>query len=332
MRLLAWLGGALVLGVGAALLWFHTMPPTPIAARWGPEDCRRIGPEIVGAEDMAVLADGTLVASAYGRLAGPDESGRPPDGNLWAVSEDGLTPLVEPATLSGGFRPHGIAATPWGLAVINRGFVETADGWQPQTSIDLLDASARPIRRIETHTVDSYCAANDLAASEGALLVTLDRAGCEAGTLGRFRAGDGRVLTHPLPTAPPEIVAEGLAFANGIVVQDGTWWVAETRANRISGPEGSIALPGGPDNLTVDGAGIVAALHPSILRLALNRYGLAPRAPSRVVRIEGGAVEGLFDDPTGEVFSAATVGQMHAGRLYIGSVTDRGILVCGDGV
>ncbi|MEO1001460.1 MAG: hypothetical protein AAFW69_12805, partial [Pseudomonadota bacterium] len=73
------------------------------------------------------------------------------------------------------------------------------------------------------------------------------------------------------------------------------------------------------------------ALHPSLSRLALHRFGWMGRAPSRVVRVEDGAVEVLFDDPRGRLYSAATVAAQQGDRLVIGSVTEDALLICGDG-
>ena len=64
--------------------------------------------------------------------------------------------------------------------------------------------------------------------------------------------------------------------------------------------------------------------------MALHRRLGIGRAPSRIIKAnpQTGAVEILFDDPDGALFSAATVAVEWAGALIAGSVTDEGLLVC----
>ena len=92
-----------------------------------------------------------------------------------------------------------------------------------------------------------------------------------------------------------------------------------------------IAVPGGPDNLsaTKDGK-IIAAAHPSLWRLGLNRKMGVGKAPSRIIKadIQSGDVEVLFNDPSGQTFSAATVAVETENGLVVGSVTDEGLLIC----
>ncbi len=131
---------------------------------------------------------------------------------------------------------------------------------------------------------------------------------------------------------PPNIEQTGLAFANGIA----GLYVAETRGwrlhHRLDRP---VEVPGGPDNLTWDGlGGLIAALHPSLYRIAAYRYGYLDTAPSRVVRVDlDRKVEVLFDDTGGEVFSGASVAVLAArglsgSVLVAGSMRDAGVLVC----
>ena len=96
-----------------------------------------------------------------------------------------------------------------------------------------------------------------------------------------------------------------------------------------------IAIPGGPDNLSTTRDGkIIAAAHPSLWRLGLNRKMNIGKAPSRIVKadIESGLVEVLFDDPnripSEETFSAATIAVETDRGLVVGSVTDEGVLIC----
>ena len=306
--------------------------PAPLPARFALEDCRRVdllddesGRRIAGVEDL-VLAQGgaTLILSAQDRL----DTTRP-EGGLYAVGLFGLgagqgvraQPLAAPR--EGNFRPHGIAISPDGrrLAVVNHlsdviGVVEIGplgpDGW-------------RADRRISDPRL---CRANDLdfaPAGDGVetLRVTIDRADC--GTSIRDLAGDtGSVALIRGETM--SIERTGLDFPNGIL----GGWVAETRGERLSGADGIIPLPGGPDNLKPSDGRIITALHPNLVRTGLYIHGWIPRVSSRIVSIDPGtgAVEILFDDPEGEVFSGATVGVLTGDRLIAGSVQDEGLLYC----
>ena len=75
----------------------------------------------------------------------------------------------------------------------------------------------------------------------------------------------------------------------------------------------------------------MAAVHPSLFSLWLYTAGIREDAPSRIVQFDPrrDAVEVLFDDPYGELFSGATVAIHANGRLLVGSAQDSGLLVCG---
>ena len=79
---------------------------------------------------------------------------------------------------------------------------------------------------------------------------------------------------------------------------------------------------------------VVAALHPKLLHLALLRGGWRDRSGSRIVRVDprDGAIEVLFDDPKGELYSAATAAIHGDGLLIMGSAYDSGLLVCEQGL
>lgn len=232
-------------------------------------------------------------------------------------------------------------------------------------SFELIDDKATALKL----RTGPFCRANDLALFNPAPLtpqsdevfITIDREHCSGvkailenmiGT--SFASGGWSQLSWKALYSNSRIDNQGRellskehkhSFPNGIGIQfpdrplgDNNFLaIAETRANRISyypkTPDRDIIiLPGSPDNLTIWRPGIIlAALHPSLMRLALYRYkwpGFS-RAPSRVVKVSGTQVLMLFDDPTGALFSAASVAVQTAGKLVLGSVGDSGLLVCG---
>ena len=321
---------AIILGLGLAALWLLS-PGAALKAKYQPDDCRRLalidprtGKPIVGIEDLALAPNGdTLIMSAHDRRAADAPGGGLYMMNLSAIKADPPTLLRLDAVRGEGevFRPHGIALDPetGALAVINRyrsgaARVEVGpigpSGWSPEWQI----------------AADRLCRANDLSYRSEGLFVTLDRADCGPSIRDLTPwTGTGAVAR----LTPDAIIFEtdGLSFANGI---DGAA-IAETRAKAIRMDKNvRVELPGGPDNLTRDSSGaLIAAVHPGLLRLFLMREGVFARAGSRIVRIPpGGDVEILFDDPGGDLISAATVGLMAGNVLLMGSATDSGLLVC----
>lgn len=349
MRALRWGAALAALGAGAALLWWAWLP-APLPARFASEDCRRLaltdaetGRAITGIEDIARLGAGTLILSAYDRLAAEAAIARgetPPDGGLYALPPDrlaGVGPLHLAPLIgadAGGLHPHGLSAAGSTAHVVNR---RLADGGGARAEILTLEHSGAGWVVAARHAPAGLCAANDLAGGPGdpaGALVTLDRADCPGLSArdalwpdgGRLAALDAAGELTPLVT--------GLAHPNGLLPGRDGPIIAETRARRLRLPDGrAIALPGGPDNLSRDGDRIIAALHPSLIRLALYRHGWAGHAPSRIVRIgpvgREGEIEILIDDPGGRLFSAATIGVMLGDRLVAGSVRDAGLMVCG---
>ena len=330
--------------VSLPLFWLFR-PVGALPARFALEDCQRValtdtgsGQPIVGVEDMALLPDGdTLILSAMDRLAREWRPETAPEGGLYEVSlkrlaagEAWAAPIVGPGAIEGGLFPHGIAVSGDGerLAFINRG----RDGTVSIVGGTLRRGAFSP-RTARSHPL--FCRANDLAFSgDGAmtLRVTLDRGDCGL-SWADLKPGSttGRVVSVNLRgLAPPKVEQTGLAFANGIA----GLYVAETRGwrlhHRLDRP---VELPGGPDNLTWDGlGGLIAALHPSLFRLAAYRYGYHDTAPSRIVRVDlDRNVEVLFDDPAGEVFSGASVAVLSGSVLVAGSMRDAGVLVCRKG-
>ena len=180
---------------------------------------------------------------------------------------------------------------------------------------------------------------------------TLDRKHCDGiathfETITGLKAGS--VIAQPLRFAdnldayPTFKSAEDLAFPNGIGIQfkdrplgDNNFLVvAETRANQLryfpkTDRRDIVKLDGSPDNLNVGKPGIIqVAVHPSLFKLALYRYGWTSYAPSRIQKVTGTQVLTLFDDPSGRLYSAASIAVQTAGKLVLGSVGDEGLLVC----
>ncbi len=324
-------------------------------ARYTQADCRRVaiidaetGATVTGAEDLAPdFANKRLYVSAYDRRAaeraarksGPE----PAEGGLYAISFNDLfqspgTPVAASSVIDrddveNGLRPHGIAFDPatGDLAFINRGYVKDGGRWRMRPQKINIDSNGT-VAAAETH-----CAANDIAHVDSGIFVTADHEGCgwRAAVEDVFGGRGGGVIGEDGAR-----IADKVGFANGLLVADDELIVAATREKKLrryarAAPtfveETPLQLPGAPDNLTLSKDGeIVAALHPSLIRLAFQRKLGFGRAGSRIVRIDPAAGDStiLFDDPKGALFSAATAAVETDRGLIAGSVVDEGLIVC----
>ncbi len=352
------LAGALLLGACAA---GEDAGETYGPPRYDLADCRRValvdaesGEPVRGAEDLALDAErGRLFVSAYDRRAVEKAVRKKrdalPHGGIYAISLDMLfdpqteditaSSLAAPKDFAGGLRPHGLSYDEDNheLVFINRTYVRDGRRWRMEPHLQRIGANGE---MFVGAPAPAHCAANDVAADEGNVVTTFDHASCGfGGSLENiFRLKRSGLADESGP------VFTKAAFANGVAhLDDGEIAMAATRESAVLllapsgdgfGERARIALPGRPDNLTVsaDGA-IVAALHPSLSKLASARkFGLG-KAPSRIVRADaaGGDVEILFDDPEGDLFGAATAAVETGQGLVAGSVIDEGLLVCRKG-
>lgn len=326
------------------------------AAKYAADDCRRVtlidadtGEAVRGAEDFAIDAENSrLFISAYDRRAVEKAARKKrdalPQGGLYAVTlADLFNPriekltsasLVAPSDLAGGLHPHGLSydAANHELVFINRTYLRVGRKWKMVPHLQRIGANGEIF---VGKPQQAPCAANDVAVDEQGSVASFDHGSCGFGAgienvFGLKRSGVSR---------DGETLYGKAGFANGLAYgASGDLFMAATREKAlvVLGRDGlaetaRIAVPGGPDNLTIgyDG-GIVAAAHPSLTKLMFNRKFGFGAAPSRIIKAnpETGHVDILFDDPKGKLFSAATVAIETQSGLAAGSVTDEGLLVC----
>jgi hypothetical protein len=323
------------------------------ALRFPINQCARVtlideatGAEITGAEDLDIDREASRIfISAYDRRGAEAAAARGekavPQGGLYAIEIAALASgavsfelrsLVEPSVIEGGLRPHGIAfdRDSGELAFINRGYANDGKAWRREINLVTFD----PDRPQSIETLRADCAANDLASQNGRWILTLDHGGCgwRAALEDITGARSGRVVNDK-----GEALQSGLGFANGAVTApDGGIVVAATREQtlHIFNGEGNallLKLNAAPDNLTLSDEGrIIAAVHPKLFSLGLQRKLGVGRSPSRVVEIDlaTGDEVVLFDDPKASRISAATAAIRAENLLVIGSVIDGGLVVC----
>ncbi|WP_428409534.1 hypothetical protein [Hyphococcus sp.] len=358
MRLKACFAGALLLGACAAGEDAGEVYGAPL---YDLADCRRValvdaesGERVRGAEDLALDAgQGRLFLSAYDRRA-VEKSARKkrdmiPHGGVYAISLDTLfdpeteevtvSSLAAPKDFAGGLRPHGLSYDEENheLVFINRTYVRDGRRWRMEPHLQRIGANGE---MFVGAPAPAHCAANDVSAGTNSVVTSFDHASCGfgAGLENIFRLKRSGIADENGP------LFTKAAFANGVArLDNGGIAMAATRESAILllepaedgfSERARILLPGRPDNLTVSADGtIVAALHPSLSKLASARKLGFGRAPSRIVKAlpESGAIEILFDDPEGDVFSAATAAVETEQGLVAGSVVDEGLLVCRKG-
>lgn len=324
-------------------------------AEFARDACRRVSVvdattnvAIVGAEDLAYdAARGRIIFSAYDRRAAERAArvnrGPLPQGGLYAATLSALEgdvvsvePLIDGRILKFGLRPHGLAfdAATGSIAFVNRAYERRDSKWRLAPEIVRIDGDGA----VRSASTPAHCAANDLAMLAGALFVSHDHAACG------WRGGLENVLgsrESGISGVEGANVFSGVRHANGVVATpDGRLALAATRDKAIFllkegegafSVEKKIELSGGPDNLTLSvGDEIIAAVHPSLLAIGLQRRLGVGKAGSRIVAVDpaSGKTRLLFDDPRGALFQAATAAVLADGVLVAGSVVDDGLLVC----
>ena len=329
-------------------------------AAYNHRSCRKVAlvdavtnARIIGAEDFAIdWETNTLFLSAHDRRAVEAAARRGqakiPNGGIYKVSFEtlfshaddaplSLAPLISPAEFSTGLRPHGIAidSKRGELIIVNRAYRRSGRQWRMTPLLQRIAVSG------DAHLIDAEeapCAANDVTTTPSEAIVSFDHQNCgwRAGLEDTFAQKRSGVMT------PGQgVVFDGVGFANGVAtLRTGDFALSATRENAVLiltrdddglSEKERLGTPGAPDNLIVgDNGEVIAAVHPSLIKLALNRKWGIGNAPSRIVRIdlETGETSILFDDKSGALFSAATVAVETPHGLIAGSVTDAGLLVC----
>lgn len=301
---------------------------------------RIVATEVAGPEHLAVDRGGRILTGAA-------------DGTIWRI---GLTGTGEAdgvsAVASTGGRPLGLEAAPDGRLLVcdaERGLLSVdPDSGSVRTVVDTVDG--RPLL---------FCS-NVTAAADGTAYFTVSSR--------RYRLADwlGDIMEHSgtgqllrlRPGGDPEVLMDGLQFANGVVLSPDESFalVAETGARRLrrywlTGPAAGThevflaGLPGFPDNLCRGAGGLVwialaGPREPGITLLhhapvavrhaawkAIGSHQPGPRPVARVLGVDasGRVVRDLVHRPSG--YRMVTSAREHDGRLIAGSLAENGIAV-----
>lgn len=302
-------------------------------------------PAPAGPEDIAILPDGRgAVVSAQ------DRRSKGAEGALWhydMTSRPGRFTRLTPEGAATPFHPHGISLFPGPdggtyIQAINHRSAE-----RHTVELYLLDGDNR-LRHRGSISSDLFVNPNALIATgPDSFYLTNDR-GSGPAWMHRveniLQLARSTVVYHDGRTT--RVVAEDIAFANGIALnEDGSrlmvgstlWRMAllfeRDPASGLLRRTGSLALPGGVDNLRADEDGAIwAALHPNAFAFIGHAMNAEKEAPSMVVRIGSDArgatrVQQAFGDP-GTLLSGASTGARRGGRLLIGAVFQATIMDC----
>lgn len=300
-----------------------------------------------GPEDLVMLPDGRAAI-----ISAQDRRDRSAPGALWYYALDQRPGSFTRLDLPSGmvFHPHGIALhrTPEGqifLQVINH-----RSETRHTVEIFILDTSGEnpALRHRGSVASDLFVHPNGIAAAgPEAFYLTNDR-GSGPAWMHRvenlLQLSRSTVVYHDGRFV--RVVADDIAFANGIEISpDGgsvlvgsTLWrmlLTFTRDPRSGAlvRSGSLALPGGADNIHRDADGDVwIAAHANSYDFIRHAMNADRQAPSQLLRLSRDArgtmqVREAFGDPGG-LLSAASAGAHHDGRLLIGAVFDAKLLDC----
>jgi sugar lactone lactonase YvrE len=287
-------------------------------------------PGIPGPEDLVLDGPDRLLVSSQDRRTEP-----PLPGAVYALD----MPSGEVAELPRIGEPEGLAFHPHGMDLV-RG----DDG-----ILRLYVISHRPEDREPPHAIVVYrvlpdrleflelledpllASPNDLAAlPDGQLYVGNDRSA--GGGLAEMILGLKKsTVVHYDGQGAWKVVADGLAYTNGIAVVGHRVIVAATRENAIYSfarlGDGSLTLKTrvarvpGPDNFFVAGNDLFVAVHPRPLAFVAHARNPARPSPSHVYRIDLATYEmELLFANDGRGISASSTGIWIDKTLWIGQV------------
>lgn len=243
------------------------------------------------------------------------------------------------------FHPHGIDYIKKG----NTGFLYVVNhALSDQHSIEKFRVAKKKLHFVKRYRSDLLIHPNDLVATqEGFVYITNDRKYTSfIGYLGDlFRFAWSNVVVLDTKTGVFEVVAEGIAYANGIAVDQNHLYVAGLRddsihvynrdrtTGKVFGKASQIYIGSGVDNLLWERNGVLnVAAHPDIFAFIDHVESDKNHSPSEVYRIildfnGKHKVERIFADD-GKLIDASSTGLVLKKKLYVSGVFDPEIVVC----
>ncbi len=257
-----------------------------------------------------------------------------------ATGKTGIMPRTKEPKRLAAFKPHGmdIRHAPGGtyLYVILHDPYATGERLENAVGIyRVIDDQLEMLHFLEDS--EHLWSPNDLSVLEsGDFYVTNDYRGKLDLYLKRKAS---EIAFYDSHTGNWQIVADGLAFANGILAEPERVFVTTTLGNRVlyypRNEDGTLGrgqlimeLKGG-DNLTRYGKHLIAAAHFDDFAFLRHAKDSEKKSPAVVVRITPGTNmrKAIFVD-TGEFISAASTALIQDGKIYISQVFDPFLVVC----
>ncbi|MFD0008509.1 SMP-30/gluconolactonase/LRE family protein [Streptomyces sp. NPDC127178] len=314
---------------------------------------------------------GALVPHRYVAIGGrgPEDVVADARGRVLTGVEDGrilrLDGLADSSESRAGFRVEVLAETggrPLGLELLPDDALLVCDAERGLLRVDLTDGAVRVLADSAAGERLRFCS-NVVALPDGSIYFTVSsRRHALEHWIGDVveHTATGRLLRLAPGSDTPEVLLDGLQFANGLAPSaDGSFLVlAETSAGRLTrywltGPRAGHSepfaenLPGMPDNLwrgTPDGPIWVALAGPRVPPLdLLHRAAPAVRRTAARVAVRApfrptGTIGVLAVDDTGRVvhhlarrhsgFRMVTSVCETGGHLVLGSLWERGVALC----
>lgn len=158
-----------------------------------------------------------------------------------------------------------------------------------------------------------------------------------------FKRGTSEVVYYDAAGGAWSVVADNLAFANGVLALQDRVYVSVTREDKIviyprleNGRLGTgrvLATVKGPDNIMLFGDQLLVAAHLNDFAFMSHHRNAKNKSPSVVYLINPSdkdpteTMEAIYVDDGGQI-SAASTAFVHNGKLYVSQVFDSHLLIC----
>lgn len=287
---------------------------------------------IPGPEDMVLDGPDRLLVSSQDRRAEVW-----PPGAVYTLH----MPSGEVAELPRVGEPEGMTFHPHGLDLVRRddgqvwlyAITHRTAGEEPPHAIAVYRVRPDRLEFLELLEDPLLASPNDLAATPDGQVYVSNDSSAGGGLWEAILAQKKSTVVHRDARGHWKVVADRLAYCNGIAVVGNRVIVATTREHAIYGfsilGDGSLthktrlARVKGPDNFFVAGDDLFVACHPRAVKFALHALNPNRRSPSRVYRLDLATndLQLVFADD-GSGISGSATGIWLGQTLWIGQVFD----------
>jgi arylesterase/paraoxonase len=300
--------------------------------------------KIVGAEDIEISQEaGFAIISSDDRAAKRD--GNTQQGALYYLDleKENAEPISLTADFDKPFFPHGISMLKMDSAYYRIWVINHFDN---KHSVEMFDLNGTTLTHKSTLMDEAIMSPNDIVALDRERFYFTNDHGntSKIGLLAENYLGLRASNVIYYDGTNFKEVAGGIAYANGInydsdrnllFVASPRDFLVKVYATEENGDLNfieDIVTNTGVDNIEFDESGnLWIGCHPNLLRFSAYSQGKVTTSPSEIIKIKYNGlgeykVESIYME-TGENMSAATVAVPYKGRLYLGNVMDKQMLV-----